>query len=237
MSKQVVFTPDNNEAYLSDGFPKSSTKFIPKWYVAIKQYTNNDKKLKFPLEYGMPNVSMKKCVPFLDALTSGYMAYLNEDLHVDRAEDGSPFVRWRTGSTLVTHHSFEQFDGLPITEEYDNAVLKWNNEWQISTPKGYSVMFSHPANRFDLPFTTLTGIVDCDSFFISVKFPFLLKKNFEGVIEAGTPVCQLNFIKREKWTSKVTKHNPDEHYKRYHSFLKTFIGSYKKNFWEKKSYQ
>lgn len=237
MSKQVVFIPDTNEVYLSNGFPKPSTNFIPKWYVAIKQYTNNDRKLKFPLDYSMPNVSIKKCAPFLDSLTSGYMAYLNEDVHIDRADDGNPFVRWRTSNTLVTHHSFEQFAGLPITEEYDNAVFKWNNEWQISTPKGYSVIFSHPANRFDLPFTTIEGIVDCDLHPLSVKFPFLLKKNFEGIIEAGTPICQLNLIKREKWTSKVVKHNPEDHYKKDYSFFKTFIGSYKKNFWEKKSYQ
>jgi hypothetical protein len=237
MSKQVVFTPDTNEIYLSNGFPKPSTKFIPKWYVAIKQYTNDDTKLKYPFNYGMPNVSIKKCAPFLDALTSGYMAYLNEDIHVEALDDGNARVRWRSKSELVTTHSNEQFAGFPITDDYYNAVYKWNNEWHIKTPKGYSVLFSHPANRFDLPFTTITGVVDCDYFPLSIKFPFILKKNFEGIIEAGTPVCQLNFVKREKWSSKVHKDNAKDYYKKYYSFFKTFTGSYKKNFWEKKSYQ
>jgi len=46
------------------------------------------------------------------------------------------------------------------------------------------VLFTHPANRFDLPFTTLTGLVDCDLYHDNwVHFPaHWHDTNFSGVL-------------------------------------------------------
>jgi hypothetical protein len=46
----------------------------------------------------------------------------------------------------------------------DRFLIKFHNLWIIEAPDGYAVLFTHPFNRFDLPFTTLTGLVDCDRY-------------------------------------------------------------------------
>jgi hypothetical protein len=56
-------------------------------------------------------------------------------------------------------------------------------------------------NRADLPFTTLTGLVDSDLYVDSlVHFPARWHdQNFNGVVPKGTPVAQCIAIKRENW--------------------------------------
>jgi hypothetical protein len=115
-------------------------------------------------------------------------------------------------------------------------VAKWHNDFLIKTPKGFSVLFTHPLNRLDLPFFTLSGLVNADKWQNAVQFPFILKLGFEGIIEAGTPICQLNIIKNESWKTKVLKYSAERSYYNSKMFLKTFVGSYKKNFWTKHIY-
>jgi|688.fasta_scaffold663672_1 hypothetical protein len=235
MTKTIVFDPVNVKAQIIQGYPKPAIKFIPNWYKEVPPFSNGDKKLRFPIDSGMPNSTLKKCVPFLDALTSGYMAYLEEDIHVEQV-NGEPFIRWRSSDEIISWHTLDQFPGLTIPKDYHYMVAKWANYWTINVPNDYSVLFSHPSNRIDLPFFTFSGLVSCDIYNSSVQFPFILKKGFEGIIEEGTPVCQLNIIKNEKWKTEVREYNEERVIKNNKQFFKTFVGSYKKNFWKKHSY-
>jgi hypothetical protein len=115
-------------------------------------------------------------------------------------------------------------------------VFKFQQEWTNKTPKGVSILFTHPSNRFDLPFRCFSGFVDTDKYNLPVHFPFILKKGFEGIIPAGTPVAQLFPIKRTNWKSKVVKWDADESYKANRNFQRTFAASYKKNYWNRKEY-
>ncbi|MGB8740454.1 MAG: hypothetical protein WCD52_09445 [Xanthobacteraceae bacterium] len=65
-------------------------------------------------------------------------------------------------------------------------------------------MFTHPVNRTDLSFTTLTGLLDCDSFHDSpLNFPARWHDaDFNGVLPKGTPVAQCLPVKREAWTGR-----------------------------------
>ena len=51
----------------------------------------------------------------------------------------------------------------------------WSNFtilWTIEAPEGYALLFTHPVNRFGLPFTPLTGLVDCDRYYDTwIHFP------------------------------------------------------------------
>jgi hypothetical protein len=55
-----------------------------------------------------------------------------------------------------------------------------------------------------LPFTTFTGLVDCDTFHDSpVNFPARWHDTaFNGVLPKGTPVAQCLPVKRESWASQ-----------------------------------
>jgi hypothetical protein len=91
-------------------------------------------------------------------------------------------------------------------------------------------------NRFDLPFTTTSGIMDSDSYSTSGNLPFFIKKGFTGVIPAGTPIAQLIPIKRTSWTS-VPNNNGLQYLENLQGETVRSEGkSYKKLFWTRKSY-
>ena len=57
----------------------------------------------------------------------------------------------------------------------------------------------HPVNRPELPFRTLTGLVDSDRFVdAGINFPALwCDPDFDGVLPKGTPVAQCMVLRRE----------------------------------------
>jgi hypothetical protein len=233
--KKIKFFPIDEETSLSNNYPVAASKKVPQWFKDTSPYYGKNK-LSFPIELSMPNVTMKRCVPFLDALSIGYMACLEIDLFVEKTVDGS-IIRWRDGSEQVTIHNREQFEGFAIPEDYNYFVWKWHNLWSINVPDGYSIYFTHPSNRFDLPFHSISGVVDCDKYNMPVQYPFLLKKDFEGVIEAGTPLIQLIPFKRENWESSIEKYDKSKSFLIKKNFFRTLSASYKKNYWTMKKYQ
>jgi hypothetical protein len=72
---------------------------------------------------------------------------------------------------------------------------------------------------------------------MGIHFPFLLKKGFEGIIPAGTPLAQIIPFKRDNWVSEQEKFDLDTQYAKKRTFWRTFAGSYKANYWTKKKYQ
>jgi hypothetical protein len=160
--------------------------------------------------------TVKRCPPFVDAMTSGFLLPLICDLKVENGE-----MTWDNdlpaGGMLefprspVGFHDESQVVGSPLFEP-DRFVVKFVNLWTIEAPPGYSVMFTHPVNRFDLPFTTLTGMVDCDLFHDGwVHFPARWHDtNFSGILPKGTPVAQCYPVKRENWVAQTIAMTPDE---------------------------
>lgn len=234
---KVTFIPFTKSAELVGTEPIPSIKLVPEWYKNITPLINGSKKLSFLPGTGSPNITIKKCVPFLDAITIGYMAVLEDDILVEKL-NGFPYLSWRSSKeVLITNHALEQYDGIPIPKEYSTAIFKWNNNWTIELPKGYSAYFTHPNNRFDLPFTTLSGVVDCDAYNVPVQFPFMIRDDFEGIVKAGTPICQIILFKREAWKSSKEIFNNEKSYVNQRLFNRIFISAYKKLFWSKKTYE
>ena len=66
-------------------------------------------------------------------------------------------------------------------------------------PAGWSLFATHPVNREDLPFRTLTGLVDADRFHeVGINFPALwLDETFKGTVPRGTPVAQCFPVPRD----------------------------------------
>jgi hypothetical protein len=67
-------------------------------------------------------------------------------------------------------------------------------------------------NRFDLPFTTLTGLVDCDRYQDSwIHFPARWNDpNFSGVLPKGTPVAHCVPVKRGDWNMRTAAFTAEE---------------------------
>ena len=54
----------------------------------------------------------------------------------------------------IGFHDVSQVLGTPLFEP-DRLLIKFHNLWSIEAPQEYPLLFTHPLNRFDLPFTTL----------------------------------------------------------------------------------
>lgn len=237
MSKQIKFIPHSKDvAELTEGQFVPASRAMPEWWRATKPMFGE----KLSFNGNATNFTVKKCVPFLDALTSGYMFILQQDIVVmdSPANPELPFIDWKSDKiAAVTDHSLDQIGEFQVSEAYVRHVFKWHNDWEVSTPRGYGAVFSHPPNRFDLPFRTMTGFVDTDSYQTPVQFPFVLEKTFRGIIRAGTPVAHILPVKRNSWTSSYEPFDELAVDKKSFNFRKSIHSSYRNFNWFKKSYK
>jgi hypothetical protein len=239
---KLKFTPKSKRTLDLDPHPTPARLHTPKWYSDAPKFngtsgSTNDfmKHIKSddPL-----HLTFKLCIPFLDPLISGYMITLPTTIVVanDENEYGEQYKKifWNTEEPPIDVQSSFVIHTMPIPEGFNAQPYRWANNWKIETPSGYSALFTHPFNRFDLPFYTLTGIVDTDKHPNSLLFPFFIKEDFEGEIPVGTPIAQVFPFKREIWSSEVTdKLQPDYSLD---AVKQTFIKTYKKKFWSRKEY-
>jgi hypothetical protein len=218
--KTIEFRARHPELDIAE--PKPASSVIPSWYKITPQV--NEKIL-----------TAKKCVPMLDALSAGYVITLPVDIYWDEEKERKYWYDSKV--ELISQHHPVQTNKFDTGEEYESQPYKWDNNYHVKTPKGYSTLFVHPINRLDLPFYSFTGFVDTDKHPLITNFPFLIKKGFRGIIPKGTPIIQAIPIKREDWTGEVKDTNkPYEYVKEYEVFTPPF-GWYKRNWWTKKRYQ
>lgn len=204
--------------------PISSKRIIPEWYKKIDSFRDF-------YQDGEERPTIKRCIPVLDSMMLGYVLTLPEDVVYD--EETNLF-----DSSDLFHdtHNFFQIDGYPIDENFHKIAYKWNNFFHIETPKGYSLLFTHPFHRMDLPFQTMTGLVDSDVYPLTVLFPFLMKKGFSGTIKAGTPIVQIIPIKRDDWSLKEIKNKIEFLDERLY-FKDNQLGAYKRSTRQNKNFK
>ena len=181
---------------------------LPDWFKALPQKAFSET-LRDDL------FTMKKCPPVIDAMTFGFLMPLACDLKVENGEftwqRDLPAGIAKYSRSPIDFHDGCQVAGTPFFDE-DRFIIKFNNFWTIEAPPGYSILFTHPVNRADLPFTTFTGLVDCDTFHDSpVNFPaHWHDTGFSGVLPKGTPVAQCLPVKRESWSSEFDMLSAEE---------------------------
>ena len=238
MTLQIQWIPALESVEAIVPLPKPAKHFIPEWYKKTPP-PPSPKKFVFDENGMVKNLGIKACVPFLDALTNGYIQESWTDIHFTSSFDGE-FVgnyNYSTGPRILSHreNGTTHFD---IPSEFYKTELVWKTPWVPKMPKGYSMLYTHPLNNFELPFLCLDGIVDSDNYYHEYEgqFPFLLKKGFEGIIPAGTPLYQMIPIKRENWESKQIPFNDKENMARRNQIRRYFTNGYRRAFWEKKHF-
>jgi hypothetical protein len=161
------------------------------------------------LEEGKTIPTVKQCAPFIDAMTCGFLVPLAVDVRIDDGE--MSWDRAVLGSKPpIGLHEHMQVVGTPLFDR-DRNIIKFNNFWAIETPTGYSLLVTHPINRHDLPFVTITGLVDTDSYsghFINFAARWR-EPGFRGVLPRGTPIAQCIPVKRKDWTAKFETMSDD----------------------------
>ena len=157
------------------------------------------------------------------------MYVLEDDVYVDQDEKGKPILSWKGEVMMVDKRPTIE---LPVPNNCHPVHYGWRMNWYYETPPGYSVLITHPMNRFDLPFYTMSGIVESDIWGLPVFTAFFLKKNFIGKIEKGTPIFQMIPFKRDNWKSERDDSIIKEGLKQKFESAAVLSGFYKKNIWK-----
>jgi hypothetical protein len=234
INNKVSFIPKDKDTELCIPRPQPSKKYIPDWY---KEMPTNVPTID---DIGIRGTA-KRCIPFLDSFVSGYIQELPCDVFFEcNTEEDDPSITYRWAGDhrpLSTRFETSQAkNSMPHFEGYYKTEFHWNSFWEPKTPPGYSTLYFHPANRFDLPFMTHNAIIDTDMWPITGPIPFVIKKGFSGLIPAGTPIYQMIFIKREVWNSFAADYDEKLVKSREYSVRRMFEHGYKKLFWSKKEY-
>lgn len=217
-TKKIKFHSDKTQFDILKPFPTS--RAMPDWWKKMPRVVD-----------GVETV--KTCVPFLDSLTVGYTIPLPADVYWNA--ESKQFAS-TSKFPLNSDHMPIQTESVVLPDIYDPQPHKWINSWHVQTPPGYSTLFIHPMNRLDLPFYSFSGIVDTDKHKLVINFPFVLKKDFNGVIPAGTPMIQAIPFKRDDWESVVKDTgDPYKYAKSFEVFGPPFSW-YKRLSWNKKKF-
>jgi hypothetical protein len=212
--------------------PLPSKSLIPEWYKNATNFIGGEMVMG---DSGL-NKDLKLCSPFMDSFLIGYTITTWCDIIVSKNDQGITEFRWTEQPQPIMNRNPAMAKTLPRASGHSNSLYAWNIKWGIQTPKGYSSIFIHPLNRYDLPFTTTSGIMDTDMYSMGGEIPFFLKQDFEGIIPEGTPIVQIIPIKRDSWESIRSKYDNRFVKNSLYQIGKTLYGGYKKLFWQKKEY-
>ena len=230
MNEKVIKFASVNEHW---PMPKPARNHIPDWYKDAEKYHTTGK-LEID-QTGRVNRGLKLCAPFLESLTNGYIVSTFQDIQVTQRNNLS--VSWRTQPPPMNVLEPEVAPTLFVPSGHDSKLFIWWAHTLIQTPKGYSSLITHPFNRFDLPFTTLSGIVETDGVWDpGAAIPFFFKNDFEGVIPAGTPMYQVLPYKRDNWISEESEELVKESSEESVLAKRVAVGRYKNTWWKKKTF-
>ena len=231
MTKKIKFVPRNLPSEVEPA-PIPASKAIPDWFKKISP--------EFPGDgHKRSRGTVKRCLPYIDAMSSGYIAELPWDLEVAWV-NGDQMVFWASNHTtdkLVDLDPPHRSKGLPEPYGYSSNVWRINLPSVTYTPSGHSILVTHPMNRYDLPFLAISGVVDSDKSHVAMTANVYIRSDFEGIIEKGTPVLQIIPFKRDNWNMETGEFDIKENIKHLYEVGSTLSSSYLKNFWSKKLYQ
>ena len=236
--KKIIEFSSPLQGYIPE--PKPSLHFIPEAY----------KKMPGVIKDETAFSTVKKCIPFLDAFTSGYIIPFQTDIEYMYDEKNNNFNFMINDSVpnefidllnVSAHAPIQISKELMSPKKTLDTILKFNNSWTIKTPPGYSCLFVTPFNH-PLPFELVTGVVDTDSYQLPVNFPFywIANPKEDFTLQQGSPWVMVIPFKRDEWkmeTSFISNELKQKETLHRVSFFSKIVDNYKKLSWKKKSYR
>lgn len=239
--QEIKFYPRND--FIKGIIDPPKPTQIPDWFKKIPIYFDPNSPTFTPgsdldIRNGEINTTAKTCIPFMETLSSGYTVNLWCDIQIKIDKNrGGKSIHWATTEQDLAPVFTRPDSGVPTYEGFDSTNFVWASNWGVKTPKGYSCLFTHPLNRTDLPFQTVSGIIDTDQWGIWGAQPFALLSNWEGIIPAGTPIIQIIPFKRDDWKSTIDESLTEWATKENFKSRSKFRGYYKKHYWSKKTFE
>lgn len=179
----VTFTcTPADKGVIAEPFPAKG--YMPDWFRKIpavdeRKVATND-----------TGLTVKRCMPFIDAMTTGWIIPLAATVRMEVSEEGQRVdTGWDFDRTMISTHAMHQARGNPWGQR---PPMKFHNHWTIATPPGWSCLFVNPLNRPNGLFEVVAGVVDTDTYRAPIHFPFFATAP-DGlhVIEKGSPMVQV----------------------------------------------
>jgi hypothetical protein len=185
--------------------PVPAKDYIPPWFRKLPAVDEAQ------LSKTDTGLTIKRCMPFLDAMTTGWIIPLAATVRLE-IRDGGAFVEagWDFDRAMVSNHGLQQVRGNPWGAR---VPRKFHNFWTIVTPPGWSCLFVNPLNRPNGVFEILAGVVDTDTYRAPVHFPFFATgPDGLHVIEKGSPVAQVIPFRRDasEIAAEIRAETPEE---------------------------
>lgn len=199
--------------------PSPAKAQLPEWFRKIPAI---DKNHLTPTNNGL---TVKRCMPFFDALSLGWIIPLAATVRLEIKDDGRTVnAGWEFDRTMVSNHGPHQVSGNP---REPLPPCKFHNYWTIKTSPGWSCLFVPPLNRDHVVFEVLAGVVDTDRYTSLVHFPFFATAS-DGVyvIDRGTPLVQVIPFQRDHADidAEIRVETPEEGEIRERIFRNTIAG-------------
>lgn len=170
--------------------PVPAKTVVPDWFRKLPAV---DKNHVTALNNGL---TIKRCMPFLDALTTGWILPVAATVRLEIKDQGQTVdAGWEIDRVMVSNHALHQVASNPRDPR---PPCKLHNYWTIKTPPGWSCLFVSPLNRPNTVIEVISGIVDTDTYQSLINFPFIATAA-DGVytLERGTPLVQVIPFRRE----------------------------------------
>lgn len=231
-NNKIYFNPSPISLSHNVASPNPAKSYIPEWYKSIQRFHNIN---EYDSELNCSPVgTVKACMPIFDSFTNGYIQETWCDIEVVNNKIYGLQVNFDKEMQILSSRDRTQDkqNRVPITDEFYDVEFVWNSPWFPKTPEGWSVLVTHPLNRYELPFLTFSGFVESDLYFQAGRIPFFIKRGFSGVIPKGTPMYQFIPIKRSNWDNEELSKDYYENHPHEHK-----SGWYKDKHWQKKIFE
>jgi hypothetical protein len=170
--------------------PQPAKSVLPDWFRKLPPVDKNH------LSKSNNGLTIKRCMPFIDAMTTGWILPLAASVRIEIRDNGCTLdAGWEFDKVMVSNHGPHQIAGHP---KQPRPPCKFHNYWTIKTPPGWSCLFVPPLNRTNDVFECISGVVDTDTYTSLIHFPFIAHAP-DGVydIEKGTPLVQVIPFRRQ----------------------------------------
>jgi hypothetical protein len=164
--------------------PVPAKEAMPDWF---KRLPAVDKAQLNPSNNAL---TVKRCMPFIDALTTGWILPLAATVRLEIRDEGRTVnAGWDFDRVMVSNHNSHQVAGNP---REPRPPSKFHNYWTIRTPPGWSCLFVPALNRPHPVVEIVAGIVDTDSYVSLIHFPFFaIAADGTYTLEKGAPLVQV----------------------------------------------
>lgn len=199
---EFLCRPDD-KGVMAEPFPAKDD--IPSWFRKVPAI---DKDVLSPTNNG---ITVKRCMPFFDALSTGWILPLAALVRLEIKDGGRTVdAGWEFDRDMVGNHAMFQVAGHPASPR---PPCKMYNYWTIRTPPGWSCLFVPPLNRDNGVLEVMAGVVDTDEYVSLIHFPFFANGP-DGVytLEKGMPLVQVIPFQRSTThlVASVRAEDPDE---------------------------